>query len=173
MKTLTKEDVKSIAVKLLQNDMVTTNLEIKKELRALGFFVTQHAVAKTMDELHMEGFFKFTYNGTYRLYFLSNLNEPLVTSTNTVKKISKLIKGNKTSIHIDTTNGICQYTNRNGKNIIGYVFLDKHKHKAFSTSNNVTDILYFDDGYTRDEMRYAFKKLSSEKNYKNIRVNLI
>jgi len=173
MKTITKDDVKNVAVEFLQNEMLVTNLDIKNDLRTRGFFVTQQAVAKNMNELHLEGLFGFSFNGIYRSYFLMNVDSNLSISTNTVKKISKLTKGSKTSIQIDTTNGICQYTNRAGKTIVGYTTELNHKFKVFSSNSLVADILYFDHGYSRDEMRYAFKKLSHEKSYNNIRVNLI
>jgi hypothetical protein len=52
--------------------------------------------------------------------------------------------------------------------------MNNHTYKVFSVNPLITDILYFDyNGNTRDEMRYAFKKLTNEKAYKNIRVNLI
>lgn len=171
--TLTKDDIKFVATELLKNDMIITNLDIKNELRKKGYFATQNSIAKAMNEFSLAGIFGYTFNGTYRSYFLQNLNAPLITKSNTVKKIVRPVKGAKTSVQIDTTSGIAQYTNRSGKTIIGYCTNSNHKHKAFSVDPIVTDVLYFDSGYTRDEMRYAFKKLSSETKYKNIRVNLI
>lgn len=173
MKTLTKDDIKFVAIELLQSDMTVTNLDVKYDLRKRGYFATQNAIAKIMDELSLEGIFGYIYNGTYRSYFIKNLNSPLITSTNTVKKISKLIRGSKTSTQIDLNSGIRQYTNRSGKIIIGYTSNVNHKYKVFSSDKSNTDILYFDGGHSRDEMRYAFKKLTSENSYKNIRVNLI
>lgn len=174
MKTLTKEDVKLVAMELLQNDMTITNLNIKYELRKKGYFATQNAIAKTMDELSREGNFDYSYNGTYRSYFLAK-QDPLVNTP--VATISTLkttkTKGAKTSIQIDSNYGILQYTNKSGKNIIGYVTNSNHKYKVFSSDPRQLGVIYFDSGYTRDQMRYAYKKLSSEKNYKNIRVNLI
>lgn len=77
-KTLTIDDVKTVLVKLLDENETTTNLDIKNALREDGFFATQEAVSQFTNELYAnddpEGL-DYSANGQYRTYFIGDSSD--------------------------------------------------------------------------------------------------
>lgn len=69
MKNLTKRSVKNVFELLVEAKGETTTLEIKLQLRDLGFKATQQEVSDFMDEIYREeDDVEFSDNGTFRTY---------------------------------------------------------------------------------------------------------
>jgi hypothetical protein len=72
MKSLTKQDVKDAAVKLMEEHDSTTTLDVKNALRAEGFWATQNQVSEIMDEIYSEENWDYANPNGYREYFMDN-----------------------------------------------------------------------------------------------------
>lgn len=67
--TLQITDVERVATELLAKNGKTTNLEIKNQLRAEGFWAIQSAVAVSMYVITELNGWHWVFNGTYRTYY--------------------------------------------------------------------------------------------------------
>jgi len=66
---LTFGDIQQQVEKLLEHNGTTTTLDIKKALRAKGFWATQGEIARSMYTLWPLYQWHWTFNGTFRTYF--------------------------------------------------------------------------------------------------------
>jgi len=70
MKTLTKDAVLTVALKLTENGNTTTSLDIKNELRNQGYWAEQREVSKLMNEIYNEDDnWAFIIDVDHRVYF--------------------------------------------------------------------------------------------------------
>lgn len=187
-KTLTKLDVKNVALLLLKINGETTNLDIKKELRDNDYYATQEDVANWMIEISEEDEIDFSFNGTFRMYYSdttkdTSVGDVNVVSAGTIKdkfwsdeedddldendsisdaSIATFVKGVVTSGDV--------YVNKKSGNIITPFDASNLPAACWKVESNDTDkVLYFDASLNREEVRYAFYKianLSKGSNYK-------
>ena len=68
LKSLNINSVQEVAEDLMNSNGSTTTLEVKKKLRASGFFALQAEVSAAMDFLAYENEWTFSSNGQYRTY---------------------------------------------------------------------------------------------------------
>ncbi len=69
LKTLSEIEVAQMANRLIKIHGSTTTLDVKKELREIGFRAYQNEVSELMDNLFWEQMWAFECNGTYRTYY--------------------------------------------------------------------------------------------------------
>lgn len=69
-KILNNETVRIVAIELMVQNSFTTTLEVKKVLRAMGFWAIQSDIAARMDEICEQEEWHYTCNGIYRTYFV-------------------------------------------------------------------------------------------------------
>jgi len=155
MKTPTQDDIKTVADDLMVKFSSTTTLDVKNELRSLGYWATQDFVSASMEVIG----YNFTNNGTFRVYDNTVVPMPVQSSYNAKPLKSTAIKGAK-PILVDNQDGTFTYTKRNG-GMINTSDSSYGAYKAYSAVSNV--VLYFDRGYGRDEMRYVYKKVTGMK----------
>lgn len=79
MKTLTKQAVAAAAALLLEANKETTTLDIKNQLRSLGYWATQAEVSRLMEEVYNYSMtdatpIEFEDNGTHRTYRYMSTN---------------------------------------------------------------------------------------------------
>lgn len=75
-KSLDKSAVQKSAEGLMEKNDTTTTLEVKKALRAGGYFAEQHKVSNFMLELSSELDWPYTTNGMHNSYTLSDPSDP-------------------------------------------------------------------------------------------------
>jgi hypothetical protein len=67
---LKQKDVRKVAFSLMQQNGITTTLEVKNALRNAGFYARQYEVSALMDKIaDKQGWF-WTFNGRFRTYSL-------------------------------------------------------------------------------------------------------
>jgi hypothetical protein len=142
MKTLDVAAVVDTAKDLISKNGQTTNLEIKKALRANGYYATQSEVADIMNSVYSSSNLEFTYNGTFREYFESNQ----VVSASTIISVTSLTsKSSKTPRpHIPAVE-------------VGHPL--KGDWFVFDANDN-DDFKYYAAGPSRGTVRSAFHKIS-------------
>ena len=133
---VTKEIVKEVMQNLIEKNSQTTSLEVKEELRNLGYWVTQREVSNTLNELSNEDDSNlevtFSICGKYKIYSIIK---------NTSITIPTIIKNIKL-VDIQETNPKDWY--------------------ATCTTNSYG--LYFKGNLTRDEVRCAYVKEMKKNN---------
>lgn len=67
-----KNDVREVFNELLEDNGITTSVDVKNELRNRGFWATQERVAGFMREISAEDGIDFDFNGIYREYLLNS-----------------------------------------------------------------------------------------------------
>lgn len=72
---ITVDDVRTVALQLMEENGTTSNLEIKEELRRQGFWAEQHEVSTMMDEVQNDPEIEWAFNGTYREYWIVEEDE--------------------------------------------------------------------------------------------------
>lgn len=70
LKVLNNETVRIVAVELMEQNGTTSTLNVKKVLRAMGFWAIQTDISARMKEICEQEEWHFTCNGTYRTYFV-------------------------------------------------------------------------------------------------------
>lgn len=163
-KTLTKDAVRDVARELLEANDKTTTLEIKEELRDLGYEAVQADVSAFMDEIHPEEGWSFSTNGVYREYAedsvsASSGNLGYSTSGGSMRPIQHPPTPTKS-----TTPKIGAYGNPHSTSTY-HQMRDGRKIETVSaataddwkvTSTDKPTVLYFGALYTRDEVRNAY-----------------
>jgi hypothetical protein len=142
MKTLTKEEVKQVAIELLNAAEEGSVLEIKMILRSRGFYATQSEVSAFMQELANEGEFKYHFNGTYRIYMLIPIGSIQNGTPITGDVFYETRKGIKIHARSSTDVGAGDF-------------------KVFSDNPKVADVLYFRGSWSRSQVRLAFSKITN------------
>ena len=67
-KTVTKEDIEAVAVSLMDKNGGTTTLDVKNELRTMGFWAEQNSVSQFMAHLCDEKGWDFVVEDGHRVY---------------------------------------------------------------------------------------------------------
>ncbi|MFK7933867.1 MAG: hypothetical protein AB8G22_10175 [Saprospiraceae bacterium] len=70
LKVLNNETVRIVAIELMEQNNTTSTLEVKKVLRAMGFWAIQTDISARMDEICEQEEWHFTCNGSFRTYFV-------------------------------------------------------------------------------------------------------
>ena len=153
--------VRETAERMMVNFNKTTTLEVKNELRALGYFATQAETSDFMMGLSDEMDWRWnnkTDNGhTYRVYelpdgYITNYNAPVaVSQTNSTAPVSTAT----------TTSTGKIYTKKDGNTVEAYadendaIFGDW----VVTSIVNSTKLVFPLGNYTRDEVRQAYAKI--------------
>ena len=74
MKSINETIVQETAIELIAKDKVTTTLDVKNQLRTLGYWSNQEEVSIYLKNLADTGILSFTQTGPYRLYELGPTN---------------------------------------------------------------------------------------------------
>lgn len=101
MKNLTDVVIMSVAYDLITKNGKTTTLEVKKALRADGYFATQDEVSVTMSNLYAVHDLEFINNGRYREYYLSSnppASAPSTSSYPNVKAVKTVTSKDVTEV---------------------------------------------------------------------------
>lgn len=150
MKNLTKDAVKKTAVKLMNDNGETTNLDIKNELRTEGYNAKQKAVSDFMIELASEENWEHTNNGNHRTYTIGDDSD----SSNRSAVVATLQKTTTAT----KTNKITNAIKVAGKSITTKTKGNAKDWKAYTPNNS--SVLYFDQAFSRDQVRGAFAKIT-------------
>ena len=145
MKNLAKEDVKDAAVKLMQSNGSTTTLDVKNELRTLGFWATQGIVSDLMNEVSDDEGWTFDNTSGYRVY--------------RVKAVATTDSNDSNDSQDDgSVSDDGKYMSRNGKKIEAIDAKDI-KSDDWECYSQVAGIptQYFPGEFSRDEVRCAFR----------------
>lgn len=159
MKTITISDVEAVAVSLISQNQSVINLKVKHALRNQGFYATQSEVSGFMDDLAQSGKLEYTSNGIWRTYYLPSAAPVKVSvfgfygNTNNPSKTITKCKGSNSNIKV-TSNS---YTKRDGKVI---ETTDFTKAKYMVKNDQYANPMYFPSGFTRDEVRQAYAKIT-------------
>lgn len=172
MKNFKTSDVQDVCNKLTANGATTTNLDIKKELRKVGFWATQEGLSDFMALNHAFLGLDWTFNGQYRSYFvatqptsndddddnstissggLGNIGTNFVATNDPKSSTNPKVK---TGSNLVTVN----YTKRNGDNISSVqVLAPRAKYWMVTTTfiNGVRNLAYFSRSHSRDDVRRA------------------
>jgi len=136
--TITKNDVLHAACNLITKNGSTSTLEVKNELRNLGFFALQMEVSKAMDELATnDQEFVFSDNGLYRIY---TPNVSVSTPASTTNAL--IIPSNVSTTAQITTSNAPQKTGQIGDWEVN--------------STTKTAVMYFSPSLSRDEVRKQY-----------------
>lgn len=165
MKNLKIDDVKKVAERLMINFNQTTTLEIKMELRSIGFKANQLEVSQFMMELSDENGWIWnnkidpTTNSVYRIYTLPD-GYSIDSVATCVANINNQSTGNINVPNFCTCNTRKSYVNTNALVIEDKDEGDVDEHDWVVTSPNSDAIFYFDKKYTRDNVRQAYSKFT-------------
>ena len=81
--------IEMIAILLIKQNSSTTNLDIKKQFRSSGFYITQDEVSAAMTRMEQSGRFKSVSNGNHRIFSMgTKLNQTQTAKPTVVVKAS-------------------------------------------------------------------------------------
>tara|TARA_R110000772_G_scaffold10135_4_gene32633 strand:+ start:96 stop:632 length:537 start_codon:yes stop_codon:yes gene_type:complete len=161
MKQLTKTAVTYSALLLIEAHEETTTLDVKMQLRQLGFRADQDDVSDFMMEVQDDLHLGMEDNGQYRTYTMPELDD--IASDPVSGTAAK-------SGSISTVNQISEvYVKRNGDRVFAFDNSDmvtgvhstdgSQNHwqvRSYENQGNNGNPLYFHTDYSRDEVRQAY-----------------
>lgn len=140
MKTLDTAAVRLAAMQLIHANQQTTTLEVKGILRDLGYRAFQQEVSDLMDQVAQDLPLSVSTNGSYRIFSLPT--PAAATATQNTSSMSR-------------PSTMFQYITRTGYVVEGSDQAVEDTDWVV-TSTDVSDVAYFSDENTRDQVRQAF-----------------
>ena len=176
-KSLTDDAVKDAAIALATRNGKTTTLEIKQELRNLGYFAVQEDVSAIMDNEYSNIGMNFVVSNGHRVYSFNNSTSS-TSNTSTPTNLGGLsVSSLGVSNPASTTKGTGKppVTKKRGKysykNITAINFTNVKKND-WIVSATTGIVLYYEGAVPRYTVRYAYYKETGTP-YKSVRARRV
>ena len=152
LKTTTRDDVKRVALELIDKNGNTSTLDVKLQLRKEGYYATQNLISGFMTDIINEVGLDASNNGRYRTISHSN-----VSAVNTA--IDSNDDDNDDTVQTTDYKSGKRYIRRDGVELVS-LSQPAPGDWVLSDARGLSESLVFDGRFTRDQVRQAYANIN-------------